>query len=332
MTRLAALLCSLLVALAALADEDVKPAPPAPIKIKLRAPAEGVPLSQAKKIAVHLDVTNVSKEPVVVYGYASWGLKDAAGNAVDRNRNMGRWGRGRPQDMLSWLTFKTVQPGKTVTLTSALASLTDPDAVTGWTLDKPGAYEVTARYVYKRAACVARYGKGCPNPADPAKPWNRCVEVDMTAKARFTIDAPGADEKAVDGLAGEVAEMLMGVRDPAKLDRCVDWAALHAQAKAAGQDGGLTAEQFQARTKESLAQRWQAMQAKAQAIPMLRQIVAEREVAIDGAKATVTVRGGMMVLSLAKRDGDGWKVVAIGKGQRKNGPVRRGPAPPQPPK
>ena len=212
-------------------------------------------------------------------------------------------------------------------ISNTLASLTDLDAVTGWSLDQPGAYEVTARYVFKRAACVARYGKGCPNPADPAKPWNRCVEVDLTAKARFTIVAPGAEEKAVDALAGEVAEMFLGVRDPAKLDRCVDWASLHAQAKSE-----QTVEQFQAKVKEDLGKRWQAMQAKAQAIPMLRQIVAEREVAIDGAKATVTVRGGMMVISLAKRDGDGWKVVGVGKAQRKNGPVRRGPAPPQPPK
>lgn len=318
MTRFA-LLCSLLaLACAPLARADD---PPAPVSITLDAPAK-VMLPDARRMQVRLRITNRSQDPVVIYGVVRrWRLVNAdSGKAIPRSHNLGRFGGGgAPACMLELHPFVKLAPGKTHTISSYLSELSeDPGSSTGYKLTRLGRYQVHADYSYRRAMVERVCTLGCVKNSGPQAPWNRAVELSLSAKATFEIVPPSAEVQRVSTRARDAFRMMLGISDPAGIDRLVCWPGLHASAVRSGHER-MTLDAYQARARALLAKRWKAVRGELWRAPS---VFGERsrQATITGDRASCQV-SWQTVLLLERRDGDGWKVVGF---RRLDGPLAGG--------
>jgi len=136
-----------------------------------------------------VSVRNLGDEPVVLSAYLSLRVLDAQGNELKPSRRLGRWGLRRERCFLVAQAFETVEAGGVWSFQDGLARyMHDPELITGWTIPGPGTYTLEFTCRFDRAATKQRCTCGSEAHDDPAKPWNKALELKHTFTAEMKVE------------------------------------------------------------------------------------------------------------------------------------------------
>lgn len=137
-----------------------------------------------------IGVTNRGTETVVLWPRFSLRLLDAEGREVKRSLRIGRWGRGRSSRWIEDVKYVELAPGAKWGLETPLSRyMHDEKWIEGWEVKEPGTYTIEVTYRFDRQSVKKTCDPEWEALDDPAKPWNRAVEMTHVFTAGMTVAA-----------------------------------------------------------------------------------------------------------------------------------------------
>ncbi len=160
------------------------------VKMEVVLPKDGLTLAQARadKAAFKIRITNGSDATIVLY--RSWTLEvlDAAGAAVKKDRNLGRWGMRESGCFLAQHGFVEIAAGASLDLDEGILNYHgDMNLIMGFKLPSAGAYTLKLTYTFARDAFRKRCKDGCKDHDGGDKAWNRALEGERTFEANLEV-------------------------------------------------------------------------------------------------------------------------------------------------
>jgi len=139
-----------------------------------------------------ISANNKSGKALTILALVRLRVLDAGGHELRPKLRQGRFGFRRAGCLLEQHAFADVDPARAWgwSVSASLARFSyDPSFVTGWEIPGPGVYVLEATYEFDRAAFRERCREpGCAGHDDPAKPWNRALELKHTFRVEMRVN------------------------------------------------------------------------------------------------------------------------------------------------